>query len=341
MWVSRSASLAAKVAMLALVGTFAMLLDFQSLSRQLLENYSLQLSHVEKQRTSRLVLSAPNSSTDMNDQERTNTSLYFAGLSLYIHRGDNLDFTKENLGCLNTSHLALCGKRKCFYPLVSTPNQKYGYAVSEYFEKNSHVARRNWELSAYLEDEYGIERLPIDPPTIMEMDREWAEGCLFPKQRKSDEQEPKLPDFGFYEDRPDITRLPLILQKIRAVPPPSVLFKCEDFVLQTLINDHSYWQSVSNLTKYRLTLQHETALAKHILHREDYLLRDFQVLVDRDGRFHYIDIGHLAYQGFDPTAVRNYTSTTEKHITCTNTFDDLYRFVRQQEQLLKSKTITS
>lgn len=275
----------------------------------------------------------------VEDVFHKNASWWY-GLKSYSHRGTSLDFTRENLGCYNQSHFALCGAAKCFYSLVSTKDQEFGYLVSDYYRKNAKHFVRNKKISDHLVREYGIKPLLIGPPEVLEVSKELVEGCLLPKRQKATEQDSGFfPELRFDRSLPppppqeNSTSMTLIIQKSRRVKYPHLLFKCIKPLVHTLyINFDNYWEGVSNWTKYRLNLQESSAMAKHILHREDYLLDDFQVLIDQEGRFDYIDLGHLADKGFDPNKVRKYSSTTEKHLTCATLFDEFFLFVQKREE---------
>lgn len=274
--------------------------------------------------------------TDDDDAEEDEDSLAEVA-EAKNEAGDLTAFTYENLGCTNYSHMAPCGNTKCFYPLVSDPT--VGYIVSKLHTSRFRAGERNYNLGVHLERDYGIRRLPLSlPEKLVNVTSELGE-CLQSKRERSNAKEDhNIPDFEPTQGKTRVRPLKLMIQKHGvATTDETVVFKCDRKLGESLRSNHSstesYWNGVVNFTSYLHTLRRESALAKHVLHRESYLLRDFQVMVDQQGQFHYIDIGHHAPGGADPSLLpRKSTSITGMHQKCFRAFDSFDEAAVEQAQ---------
>eukprot|EP00977_Amphora_coffeiformis_P028191 scaffold34821_cov206-Amphora_coffeaeformis.AAC.1 len=203
-----------------------------------------------------------------------------------------------------------CGASKCFFP--SQRNTSIGYLI---MDANRHYdsVEQATQFAFLLERKYQSRHFYMEPPVMYNITHCWEfmarqmlpyriVKMLYPSlafyyenQDQNTPHDDKYNNAHVINDIPDLSCL-MAVQKVRKAPQPS-FFLAVDKVNRniSLTEALAFRPHIANATAFWYTWENEIARLERILTRYfDVLQRDFQGLVDSDGRFYHMDLD----QGF-------------------------------------------
>jgi len=199
-----------------------------------------------------------------------------------------------------------CGNFKCFY-YSHLSNGTTGYLIYPANEKNSTLslvrAMATWESARQLEVKYDIRHLLAGP--------------LFKKEMKKRVRDRLNESFVNFEGKIrksnhfQFATRTVIIQPNYAAPEHSLVVKCSE--------TGSYNKNeLENLVRYGhrgfvSTLLKEQATAVALVEQEPSLCKDFQIMIDRDGKFYHLDFERLRKKRKDKDVLKR---DTKRITTC-------------------------
>jgi hypothetical protein len=190
-------------------------------------------------------------------------------------RKNNTRFQLENLD-LNTS--SPCGAHKCFYRLKSSKD--IGYLVAN-VNIHSEDFVKQWETTKSLEAKYAISHFLLEPPVLKNITQQFADAINSKIFRATKPKKHNIKVFSTF----------IMYQKVRVAPTPNVLFGCTQNKKKLMTRSLTdFLKNIQNKVRFAEHVEKEMARSSKLLHEVPWLARDFQVMIDKNGKFYHIDV---------------------------------------------------
>jgi len=197
-----------------------------------------------------------------------------------VRPNDDDSFRLENLA----SQGNVCGKDKCFFPLKNQIDMAYIVQQEPINGSVFHLWSTAWQFGLKIEKKHSLRHLAITPPETIKITKSFA-NRLNTNLTK------------FYNGAEKLTRRyhegDVVVQKVRIMPTPSLLFGCNERKNSYFFNN---WETkllafVNDKKTFRQNLEDNIrTIGKLIKSQESCLSRDFQVFVDTRGDMYHLDL---------------------------------------------------
>jgi ribosome-associated translation inhibitor RaiA len=187
----------------------------------------------------------------------------------------NTRFQLENLD-LNTS--SPCGGHKCFYRLKSSKD--IGYLVANVNTQSKEDFVKQWETTKSLEAKYAISHFLLEPPVLMNITQQFAD-AISSKIFRATKPKKHIKVFSTF----------IIYQKVRVAPTPNVLFGCAPDKKKLMTRSLTdFLKNIQNKVRFTKHVEKEMARSSKLFQKVPWLARDFQVMIDENGKFYHVDV---------------------------------------------------
>lgn len=210
------------------------------------------------------------------------------------------------LALLDLNQRAACGRHKCFYRAKEDATKGYLVATRTHIEELD----KGWNYANCLEQTYGILHYMNAGPFTSHLSEDMASTLNEISFSFSDEIEPPQ----FIEEN-------VVVQEVTPAEEPHMLIGCNKkkrHFLQSSYFDQFVGQ-ISNKKKFLKTLDKNVRTMFDTIRSEPALMDDFQVILQQDGSFHYLDFSDsnadwAAGAPFNTTTFRNNINSCEKMV---------------------------
>jgi hypothetical protein len=187
-------------------------------------------------------------------------------------------------GDIDYSSKGNCGHYKCFFRCSTDPQT--GYLVTRTNNDSFKAQLRGWEVAKDIETKYNARHFYLTRPIIVK-----ANSTITTRLNAN----LKLP--------PDVKRkqnffggLALAVHKVRIAPSDTVLVGCNRRKVRPTLMAISKKLDKTNLAMVTDTFEKEITDLTHLLQAESFLVWDFQVWVDSQGKLYHFDLDRGANQ---------------------------------------------
>jgi hypothetical protein len=212
-----------------------------------------------------------------------------------------------------------CGANKCFFPLKSDPTIGYLVASSERNSKEQSeedwfkTLEASWELAKQLEREYDIQQFLLEAPKNITISHNLAARLnqnLWRESRAKFETKERFPEQSI-----------AFIQKVATAPTPNLLFGCAHSKVKQFQREVDEFVPLIRRKKhFARHFRKYMDQARAIMRKERCLIKDFQVLVDTNGRLYHLDFDRCFIPD-DPGAKRDISE--EIASSCMDALDEI------------------
>jgi hypothetical protein len=173
-----------------------------------------------------------------------------------------------------------CGYHKCFFPLLNDPDE--GFLVVQEGSDRLESMRQSWALGVFIQEAFGAQQLALEEPQLVKISGETAS---------------KLNQNLYYDEEKEKVKKrfrqgPLIVQKQKRVPSPSLIFGTTPWKKHLLFQNIGSFleEHVSDKKAFAEQLKNELRLSEDLLDSLRCLVYDFQVFIATNGTFYHFDL---------------------------------------------------
>jgi hypothetical protein len=194
-------------------------------------------------------------------------------------------FQSDNLQRIDK---VFCGANKCFFPLKSDPKIGYLVAPSKRQSKEQsetdwfRTLEASWELAEQVEREYDIQQFLLEAPINITISHDLAAHLnrnLWRESRAKFERKERFPE-----------QSTAFIQKVKTAPTPNLLFGCAHSKVQQFQREvDEFIPLIRRKKRFARHFRKYMDQARVMMQKEPCLIKDFQVLVDTNGRLYHLD----------------------------------------------------
>lgn len=211
---------------------------------------------------------------------------YLREAETHIYNSLQDTFRPENIVA---SERNICGKEKCFFRVQS--NESVGYLVARSEDKENRrfkfdTLHAGWQLAEELRKDYNTQHFLLAPPANITITPDLASHL---SQNLFSEKRQKL-----FKDQKAMSLYPegslAYIQKVKVAPEPNLLLGCAESkmnILDQLLD--AFLPSVEDNESFGRQFSESFAQVRTLLEIVPCLVKDFQILVDTEGRIYHLD----------------------------------------------------
>jgi hypothetical protein len=140
---------------------------------------------------------------------------------------------------------------------------------------------KQWETTKSLEAKYAISHFLLEPPVLMNINQQFADAM---SSKMSSVKKPwKHSKKGFSTF--------IMHQKVRVAPTPNVLLGCHPNKKKLMTRSLTdLLKNIQNKVRFAKHVEKEMARSSKLFQKVPWLARDFQVMIDKNGKFYHVDV---------------------------------------------------
>jgi len=238
-------------------------------------------------------LSSLNSSTPGNNN--TSPIIQLRSLNSSTHENNDINSAFQ-WSSLNSSTPGICGAQKCFFDVLD--DSTHGYLIT-YRSPYASNLTLGWERAMMLTKKYSSKHFYLSRPEVVSVSEELYYWCSdIPTLAR--ESELMFYELGTHEflrvaatpkDENDLSKNFFNIQKVKKAPTPHLEWGDKDKRRRRCDKEFKLFNSsLPNRAEFSRRLDTEIVALVRLLKKEQWLLADFQIIIDQQGVIYHIDL---------------------------------------------------
>jgi ribosome-associated translation inhibitor RaiA len=140
---------------------------------------------------------------------------------------------------------------------------------------------KQWETTKSLEAKYAISHFLLEPPVLMNMTQQFADAISSKIFKVAKPKKRNIKVFSTF----------IMYQKVRVAPTPNVLLGCHPNKKNIMTRSlPDFLKNIQNKVRFAKHVEKEMARSSKLFQKVPWLARDFQVMIDENGKFYHVDV---------------------------------------------------